>query len=97
MNQKKNFRHSTTIYLPRKHNGFLSRAIKARAINIFGDEEVLGKASKYIMDLIKKDFMEIGLVNSDGEPNEKRLLQMEKENEKARKKARMNLENKTES
>ena len=82
---KKKYRHSTTVYLPRKHNAFLVRAIKARGEAIFGKAESLGKSSKYIIYLIKKDLVEAGLMNGTvanpvvAEPNEEALEKLEKE------------------
>lgn len=63
--KKKKHRHSTTVYLPRKHNEFLVKAIKARGEDIFGKAESLGKSSKYIIYLIKKDLIEAGLMTGD--------------------------------
>lgn len=79
--KKKKIRHSTTIYLPRKNNEFIAKAIKVRAENLYGTES-LGKASKYIMGLIKKDFIAAGLFTSQGEPLVDKLQEMEKENQK---------------
>jgi len=82
---KKKYRHSTTVYLPRKHNSYLVRAIKARGEDIFGKAESLGKSSKYIIYLIKKDLIEAGLMDGDvrnpttAEPNEEALEKLERE------------------
>lgn len=82
---KKKYRHSTTVYLPRKDNSFLVRAIKARGEAIFGKAESLGKSSKYIIYLIKKDLIEAGLMNGDvrnptnATPNDESLEKLEKE------------------
>lgn len=81
---KKKYRHSTTVYLPRKFNSFLVRAIKARGEAIFGKAESLGKSSKYIIYLIKKDLIEAGLMTGDvrdptaARPNEEALEKLEK-------------------
>lgn len=86
---KKKHRHSTTVYLPRKHNEFLVKAIKARGEDIFGKAESLGKSSKYIIYLIKKDLIESGLMTGDirnpttAEPNYEELENMIKKIEEA--------------
>lgn len=83
--QKKKYRHSTTVYLPRKNNEFLVRAIKARGEQIFGKAESLGKSSKYIIYLIKKDLIEAGLMTGDvrnpntAEPNKEALKKIEED------------------
>lgn len=74
----KKVQHSTTIYLPRKHNEFFTRAIKARAQEVFGPSESLGRNSKYIIRLIKHDLKGAGLINEDGSPNENSLEDLEK-------------------
>lgn len=76
--EKKKPRHSTTIYLPRKHNSFLVRAIRARSKDLFGASDGTGKNSKYIMQLVMKDLKTNGLFKDNGDPNEDALVDLEK-------------------
>lgn len=70
-------KHSVTVYLPRKNNSFLSKAIRARAIEKFGaPKNLLGRSSMYVMDLIYRDLQTRGLINDKLSPNEKLLQEI---------------------
>ena len=75
---KEKVRHSTTVYLPRKHNREFQLAMKLRAKEIHGVEGLLGKTSKYINSLILIDLVKSGLFNGDGEPEMERLEALDK-------------------
>lgn len=72
----KKYQHSTTIYLPRKNNSFLVKAIKARSQQIFSEDTTAGKNSKYILSLIKQDLESAGFLKN-GEPVFKELEKVE--------------------
>lgn len=74
---KKKVRHSTTLYTPRRHNDFLVRAVRARAEAIFGNEDGLGKVSKYFWALAREDLKKAGLLRPDGEPDPDKLFELE--------------------
>ena len=76
--EKKKYQHSTTVYQPRKNNEYFARAIKARARDKFGIDDV-GKGSKYILDLVKKDLASAGLMTKQGEPIMSKLEDLEKQ------------------
>jgi len=72
----KKHQHSTTIYLPRKDNSFLVRAIRARSQQVYTKDGALGKNSKYIVSLIKQDLESVGFLEN-GEPVIKELEKAE--------------------
>jgi hypothetical protein len=74
---KKKYRHSTTVYLPRKDNDSYVRAITARSRELYGVTDTLGKNSKYIIQLVRKDFRERGILNSAGEFDFQKLAEIE--------------------
>ena len=63
---KKPPRHSTTIYLPRKDNDKIIRAMKVRASETYGIGEPLGKVSRYVMDQVLEDFFREGIIDEKG-------------------------------
>jgi hypothetical protein len=63
-------KHSTTFYLPRKYNTELQRAILIRAKELCDDGSGIGKASKYIYQLIMSDLIAAGLFTEEKTPND---------------------------
>jgi hypothetical protein len=74
---KKKYRHSTTVYLPRKDNDKYVRAITACSRELFGVSDTLGKNSKFIIQLVRKYFRERGILNSAGEFDDQKLAEVE--------------------
>jgi hypothetical protein len=83
LEKKKKPRHSTTIYLPRKDNEKIVRAMKLRASEKYGAGHSLGKVSKYVMeDLVFTDLFKEGIIDENGnfidselENREKKVLE----------------------
>lgn len=81
-NKKKSTKSHTTVYFP-KAEAYLLRAIKIRGEQLFGKSSH-GKASAYIMKLIRKDLKDQGLLEFDPEskklvPNEEKMNKIETE------------------
>ena len=74
---KKKYRHSTTVYLPRKDNDLYVRGITARSRSLYGVADTLGKNSKYIIQLVRKDLREAGILNSAGEFDLQKMSELE--------------------
>jgi len=72
--ENKNKKSHTTIYFPKSESEFLMRAIKVRGQQLFGKSSH-GKASAYLMKLIRKDLKEQGLLSFD--PKKKQLIPAE--------------------
>jgi len=74
---KRKVRHSTTVYLPRKYNILMQRAMLARAKELHGADGFVGKTSKYINDLIMRDLIASGLFDTNGDPVVDKLENLE--------------------
>ena len=83
---KKNTKSHTTVYFPKQESDFLLRAIKVRGEQMFGKSSH-GKASAYLIRLIKKDLKENELLEYDSKnkkivPNEQKLKEIEEETQR---------------
>lgn len=74
---KKKYRHSTTVYLPRKDNEHYVNGITLCSRTLFGVTDTLGKNSKFIIQLVRKYFREVGILNSAGEFDLQKMAELE--------------------
>lgn len=69
----RDFKHSTTIYLPRRDNLMLVKAVNVRAKEL----DLEGTVSGYVLSLIKRDLCERGLWSNSG-PMGEEITKLEK-------------------